>query len=198
MLSICVTVKNRFPLFRNSVESICASARQLNVPVELIVADWHSTDCSATWIKDECPGLDTTVITMPDEAFSRGRGLNAAAAAAKYTNLFFSDADMLLHPDIFWHAISAMEAGKAYFPICWAYATPERTGGRYRTGGKGIVALSKILYLTAGKWDEFTQWGSEDLRFFERVSQLAPIARPMEIQLKHQWHPTTILKGTPK
>src|SRR5215510_8347818 len=102
MLSICTTIKNRsrvtvegreLLLFPRCVESIRASVGR-ELPCELVVADWGSDD----WPLDEwLPGAASPIpvrIIQLDGTFSRGRGLNAAARAARGDLYFFADSDV--------------------------------------------------------------------------------------------------------
>jgi hypothetical protein len=99
------------------------------------------------------------------------------------------DTDMLFTTKILQHAVDAVRAHEAYFPICWTFDMPDHTKGHWRINGHGITAVSRSVYLAVNKWDEYKQWGSEDLHFFERVSKLVPIKRDREVELRHQWHP---------
>ena len=85
-------------------------------------------------------------------------------------------------------AMKALDAGSAYFPICWSYSNPRHTAGRWRVNGKGIVAVTKKVYQNAGRWPEIHQWGSEDRMFFDSVAKLVPIVRQNEKGLYHLWH----------
>lgn len=201
MLSVCLTTRNRTSIYHNNkehpllprcIDCLDYAAQKLAVPVELIISDWGSTDRPINWvIKRLAPtSIDLTIVHMPaDAVFSRGEGLNVAAHWARYPVLFFLDTDMLFTASILEHAISAVKANKAYFPICWTFDMPSHAKGHWRINGHGITAVSRTMYLAANKWDEYKQWGGEDLHFFNRIGKLAPIDRNKEVELRHQWHP---------
>ena len=131
MLSICTTVKNRsivrcehgeLKLFPNCVDSIIR-ARGAIPELELIVADWESNDWPLEqWLYEAAGPVPVQIVRMSG-TFSRGRGLNAAAAAAHGEFLFFLDADALVSESVLRSGISAMQEGKAYFP-CLLYTSP--------------------------------------------------------------------------
>src|SRR5689334_1052682 len=129
MLSICITVKNRsvvcaadqeLRLLPNCVASI-AQSRIDNMPMELVVADWESNDWPlGEWLDHAANPLSARVVTMYG-TFSRGRGLNAAAKAARGDILFFLDADVLVSEFVLLRAAEIARQGKAYFPIVYAF-----------------------------------------------------------------------------
>lgn len=189
MMSICVTVKNRYPLFRRCIAQLVECRLD---DAELVVADWSSTDCDvAGWLKQALAhaNMDMTLVKLPgDVVFSRGEGLNRAAGVAQHDNLFFIDTDMLMARSVFERAEEVLKAGGAYFPVCWSYTNPEQTKGRWRVNGKGIAAVTRKVWRAAGKWPELHQWGSEDQMFHAAVAKLAPIVRENTKGLFHQWH----------
>ena len=189
MFSFCVTSRNRHALFARCLRQLASC----NVRgCELVVADWGSTDCNMTaWLHEELQRvpMDLTTIQLPgDMQFSRGAGLNRAAAAAQHDLLFFIDTDMLIPQSVLDNAEKALADGSAYFPICWSYGNPQHSTGRWRVNGKGIAAVTKDVYRKAGHWPEIYQWGSEDRMFFDAVAKLVPIVRQNEKGLYHQWH----------
>lgn len=209
MLSICVTIKNRaavshnskvHPLFTRFIECYILATKHLTVPTELIISDWGSTDKPIGWTVQRLANTSDslTIVRMPGDApFSRGEGLNVCARWARYPVLFFMDADMIFTYKVLQHALDAARVHKAYFPICWSFNDAAHTRGSWRVNGHGIVAVSDDIYHQANKWDEYKQWGSEDLHFFERTSKLVPIVRNKETELRHQWHPQlNSTKGT--
>jgi hypothetical protein len=184
MISFCVTSKDRCSLFANCVQSLASS---VDVPAELVVTDWASRS-RLSWLP-AVSNLPYTLVQLPaGEPFSRGRGLNTAARYARYPILFFIDTDMLFCSAVVRQAITIAQSGAAYFPICWSYTKPDHSAGRWRDNGKGIVALCRKKYELAQQWDEYQQWGSEDVNFYERVSRYARIDRIRTTGLYHQWH----------
>jgi hypothetical protein len=201
MMSFCVTSKDRYSLFANCVDQLKSSvdkaikatpSNELLKHIELVVADWYSKDVPVLrWLpaklQDSC--ITTHVVYIPrNEPFSRGRGLNIAAAQARFNTLFFIDTDMLIPHTVILNAAAAVHRGRAYFPICWSYRDPRHKNGRWRVNGKGVVAVGRRTYEAANKWDELTQWGTEDVRFYERTANLVRIDRYQCPGLFHQWH----------
>ena len=70
-----------------------------------------------------------------DGPFSRGRGLNQAAAQAASDRLLLCDADMLIKPAALRRAIEVLDRGAVWFPIC-RYLDEE--------GRAGILARVRI------------------------------------------------------
>ena len=201
MLSICLTVRNRAHILHNSklhplltrfIECFELATKQFPVPIELVISDWGSTDRPIGWVARRLAQtpIDLTIVCMPATApFSRGAGLNATATWSRYPVLLFMDTDMIFTSKVLQHAVDTVQARKAYFPVCWTFDMPNHTKGHWRVNGHGITAVSRAVYLQANKWDEYKQWGNEDLHFFERVSRLVPVVRNHEVELRHQWHP---------
>jgi glycosyltransferase involved in cell wall biosynthesis len=200
MLSICTTVKNRsivrcehgeLKLFPNCVDSIIR-ARGAIPELELIVADWESNDWPLEqWLYEKAGPIPVRIVRMSG-TFSRGRGLNAAAAAAHGEFLFFLDADALVSEAVLQSGISAMQEGKAYFPILYSFNEPEHLSGYWRESGFGHCMIKKDVFGRTGGWPEYKSWGLEDDHFWAKVNELCPVVRETVEGFYHQWHPEEI------
>jgi len=200
MLSICTTIKNRsivrtgireLRLFPNCVESIVRA--QGAVPeIELVVADWESIDWPLEqWAHDAASPVPVQIVKMSG-TFSRGRGLNAAAAASGGELLFFLDADTLISESVVRNGISVLQEGKTYFPVLYSFHEPEHASGYWRDSGFGHCMIRKDLFELTGGWPEYKSWGLEDDHFFARVKALCPVVREPVDGFYHQWHPQEI------
>ena len=191
MISICITQYQRsfmLPEFAKCTQRI--------KDVEVIVADWDDIAYPAGW----------EVVPMAS-AFSRGRGLNAAAEHASHEKLFFCDIDCLFRPQLFdeWDGVNP------YFPIMYslgAYETAERfwqcydagiephksrfhgnTQGGWRPSSYGMVLTTKANHNKTGGWIEKESWGKEDEWYYEKCEDfnLNPY-RYHSPNLVHRWH----------
>jgi len=196
LLSICVTIKNRsrlevegreLRLFPKCVASIREAVD--GVPSELVVADWGSDDWPlGEWLADAASPVPVRIIQL-EGTFSRGKGLNRAARAAAGEVLFFADADALLSSGVVHAGIEIARRGKAYFPIIYAYESPDHTTGRWCDGGFGHCFLTRVAFEEAGGWPEYSSWGREDKDLWGIVSARGPVVRERASGFHHQWHP---------
>ena len=203
MISICVTIKNRslvaipdaekpLRLFPNCVDSV-VNAIGCEIPCELVVADFGSTDWPlAQWLAEAAHPIAVNIISV-DGDFSRGKGLNVAAAAARGDILFFLDADALVCQELFREGRDYVMQGKAYFPILFSFDDPAHEHGHWLDVGYGLCMLSKELFLRSGGWPEYRKWGKEDDDFFARIQMLAETVRHPVPGFYHQWHPDDLL-----
>src|SRR5207249_11587397 len=132
-LSICVTVKNRsrvavdgrdLLLFPRCVESV-KKAVDRRFACELIVADWESDDWSYDdWLEKTASPVPVRIVPLTG-TFSRGHGLNSAAAAARGETLLFLDADCLISAEMVDAGLKYAEGGKAFFPIMFSFSDPD-------------------------------------------------------------------------
>ena len=196
-LSICVTVKNRsrvmvdgreLRLFPNCVQSIVSSLPR-ELFCELVVADWQSDDWPLNdWLRDAVSPMPHTVVTLTGQ-FSRRRGRNAAADAARADWLFFLDADCLVGKRVLQLGGDALRAEKSFFPILYSYADADHQSGWWRSEGFGNCMLTREVFERAGRFPDYAYWGEEDVHFFDHVSTLSPVVRQQVEGLYHQWHP---------
>ncbi len=200
MISLCINHKNRsrvkvddreLLLFPNCVRSIVEAAQ--GVPdVELVVADWESDDWPLSeWLQNAAAPIPVRLVTLQG-TFSRGRGRNAAAAAARGNALFFLDADSLLCPLLLESGLRYLAQGKAFFPIVYTFNEPEHRTGWWRGQGYGNCLVTPSMLERAGGWPDYEMWGKEDEEFFEKISAIVPVVREEVPGFYHQWHPEEI------
>jgi glycosyl transferase family 2 len=197
MLSICTTIKNRsrllvegreLLLFPKCVESLRAAVGE-DLACELVVADWHSDDWPlAEWLPRAAGPVPVRILQL-DGTFSRGRGLNAAASAARSDLFFFADTDVLLCDQVIRSGIEHHKNHQAYFPILFSYDSAEHTTGSWSDGGFGHCIIGKESFAGAGGWPEYSAWGREDKEFWAAVSARQPAVRERVPGFFHQWHP---------
>jgi hypothetical protein len=159
---------------------------------ELVVADWHSDDWPLDlWLAEAASPLPVQILEM-EGGFSRGKGLNAAARAARGEVLFFLDTDALVCRQVLRRGLQHVRDGKAYFPIVYALGEEGNAEGRWRDGGYGHCFLAKDFFERLGGWPEYCYWGREDKEFWAKVSSLQPAVREQVQGFYHQWHPEDI------
>ena len=200
MLSICTTIKNRSRvlsdngtlfLFPNCIESV-AKSLSLTDDVELVISDWESTDWDIReWIEDKIPHIPIHIITVKADGFSAGKGRNISADHANGDILFFMDADMIINKEVISHGINEVTMGNVYYPTV-KYEV-EQGGKQIIHEGGGNVFMSKEVYLKAGKWPCFWEFGFEDTDFANKIKSIAPVVVNDNISIFHQWHPQTKL-----
>jgi glycosyltransferase involved in cell wall biosynthesis len=175
-------------LFPNCVRSIVACTAAIP-DVELVVSDWGSDDWPLDdWLPAAAGAMPVTVVPVEGN-FSRGRGLNVAAHAARHDRLLFLDADVLACEALFRRSIELTATNTAYFPILFSFSDPQHSSGWWRKAGYGICALPRHLLQQAGGWPEYTTWGKEDGHLFQAVSRAANVVRERLDGFYHQWHP---------
>ena len=203
-LSICVTVKNRSrllvdgrerTLFPNCVKSI-AHAVPSHVSCELVVTDWASEDWPlGEWLEETARPIPVQLVTLQGP-FSRGRGLNVAARAARAPNLLFLDADVLLCREVVTRGLQVVGEGKAYFPFFYYFLDPEHERGWWWDYGYGQCMTSTAVYERSGGWPEYDAYGKEDTDFFARMTSVTHTVREKVDGFYHQWHPVDASAAT--
>jgi glycosyltransferase involved in cell wall biosynthesis len=168
------------------------------LPWELVVADFASDDAN---LAEMAPGK---LVQVNSQWFNRSKGLNTAAAAAKYAKLFFIDVDMLV-PQTFVSIIDTqVQPGQCYFPICYSLhkdkppiishdsKDPNKANGWWRKEGCGMAGFCKSDFDALGGWDEGIgkSYGKEDGELYRRSITLTRI-RTKQPGLFHVWHPTS-------
>jgi hypothetical protein len=132
--------------------------------------------------------MPLTVVTLTGQ-FSRGRGRNAAADAARADWLFFLDADCLIGKQVLQLGTGALRSEKSFFPILYSYADADHLGGWWRSEGFGNCMLSRDVFERAGCFPDYAHWGEEDVHFFDQVAAISDIVRLQVDGFYHQWHP---------
>jgi glycosyltransferase involved in cell wall biosynthesis len=202
MISICITVKNRsrvktdkgeLQLFPKCIKSVASVNNE--IPCEIIVSDWGSDDWPlplAQWLSEAVKPIHPQIIQV-EGGFSRGRGLNVAAEAAKGDQLFFTDADCLFSPKVFLLGSKYIDEGKAFFPVVYSFADPEHKTGWWRHEGFGNCMISKKAFELTGGWPQYNVWGKEDDDFYAKVKGICGIVREEVPGFFHQWHPNDVI-----
>lgn len=195
ILSVCVALKNRSRLIEGSrvIENFPRMVRSLHEaasilgPIELVVADFESSDWPLfEWLKS-AGNISVTVVTVK-ERFSVGRGRNIAAMHASCDRLFFNDADVLVDEHVITRGLQALDKGLARFPT-FQYLDFDGNRCEFEDFTHGISFIWKDWHVKAGGFPEFYFWGREDDIYCERISNFAEIERERDNGLRHQWHP---------
>lgn len=159
---------------------------------EVILVDFGSTDYNKKKLKSQFPKLKINIID--DESFfSRGKGLNIGFQASTKKNIMFCDADMMFHTDdVFKSAISELDKGKVFFPICFDLIEPSHQVGYWRESGFGIMfGNKKHLQKLGFKWSEYDSLGKEDDDAHEFFNSKNLVTRYKVKGYYHQWHPSS-------
>ena len=202
ILSICITNKNRskvewddlespLTLFPNCIASI-GRLFSIKDKVEIIVADWASTDWPLTeWMPSVCKS-PYNIVNIDKEGFSKGYGVNEAVKRARGDTLFLLDADMILTSrNIVGTGMQVASQGGAYFPIP-KYIVNKNGEFRYNCG-VGNMILSKELFNAAGGMPEYWRYGFEDTDFYKKLESMnVNIASRPEDSFIHPWHPQSL------
>ncbi|ADG66882.1 glycosyl transferase family 2 [Planctopirus limnophila DSM 3776] len=196
-LSVCVAIKNRSKvsvglesreLFPNCIRSLL-SASAGGLKIELVVVDFQSDDWPLEeWFSNLVGDVAHQLITLR-EPFSRGRGLNVAASAARSDRLLFLDADMLVDNSVLERAYEVVNSGRVWLPICECV----KSDGTFDSWGfLGNVACDREVWNAAGQIPEFYSWGGEDNLFADRLQSIKPGIREVSLGFRHQWHPESL------
>jgi glycosyltransferase involved in cell wall biosynthesis len=105
MVSFVVPAWNEEALLGSTLKAIFASAKSLNFPFEVVVADDASTDRTPDVAREQ----GARVITINRRQIAATR--NTGARAAQGDLLIFVDADTLVTPEVIRAAIDAVQAG---------------------------------------------------------------------------------------
>ena len=216
-ISICYTVRNRtnlqskygpLKLLKNSINSVVKASVGINF--EIVISDWRSTDTNYSWIPKTAK-----LIRIDKDKFSAGYGRNISAKNARYNNLLFLDADMLIDSKFLRRCFEYLSVGEIYFPHMWCVSEKDkdksesflgkrkpwnndRTTNTYtdhfKSGwcmGAGNCCTTKNQWNGAGKWPEYTSWGLEDTHFRRALQKRYKVVREKDDGLIHQWHPSS-------
>lgn len=208
-LSIIVVIKNRtvptlvhnnitykLPLFATNLDCLFRLI-QPHEKWELIIVDFDSDDIDMqeylTYMFNSYnkPNFKCELITLKDEFFNKGKGLNIGAENASYDLLMFLDADMKITDRKMFETAyeQCLTKDKVYFPVCMNYENPEHSRFTPRPTGKGNVFITK-KYLQLKKWPQYEKWGLEDDHFFDFFNAKGLVYRDCPGTFFHQWHPT--------
>jgi hypothetical protein len=163
-----------------------------DVSTELVVTDWHSDDWPLhEWLEVAARPVPIQLLSL-DGSFSRGRGLNVAARAARGEFLLFVDADITISKQLIEIGIKYLREKKAFFPIVFSFKDPAHQYGWWRDRGFGQVMVTRETYGQTRGWPEYDSWGQEDEEFHSKISEVAPVIRGRVEGLYHQWHPNDV------
>lgn len=189
MISLCMTVYGRQENMEKCLESITKATKQSGSKLEVIIADWNRdhTPVEMALRNIVSPAdIPYTVVACTGAVFSRGEGLNKAAAAGNGDILFFTDVDILVESDVLARIPTVVDPEHSWFPICRDEL--KKGGWRWRKNGKGVCGVHRTVYEKVGKWPEIYRWGMEDLRFYKSVLEQTTILRDNTAGLYHMWH----------
>jgi len=157
---------------------------------EIIITNFESDDYDMKKLFTKFPKLQIKIINEKSH-FSRGKGLNIGFNNAKYENLFFCDADMLLTTrELFDNAYRELSLGKVLFPICFGLCEPSHQFGYFRNSGFGMCMLKNTMLIENGyKWSEYDSLGKEDDDFWNFFNNKGLCSRYQINGYYHQWHP---------
>ena len=181
--------KFRLKLLPNCLESIRKASKKVKTPIEVILADWVSTDWPLKeWVGAVLDPIPVKVIDIDREGFSRGYGLNIAYKYANGNILFFTDSDMLISAETLNHGIKWATKKGVYYPICQYPQDPEWIDVKW-TGGRGNVFLTRKLFELVDGWPEYWTFGYEDHDMcWKLLDHTCPIQERVQTFI-HQWHP---------
>lgn len=205
-ISIIYPLKNRGWLWVNSFASLLKSVIPQDVKLEIVVADFESTD---TTVEEWCDAArrlyaDVSVKYLRvQETFNRSRGRNLGAQNASGNILFFLDADVVVHENFLAEIVAHVEPRSVYFPVFYQLhrgkpmqvkgngRNHDTCNGKWLMASWGLFGVTVDDYLATGGYDEsYLQWGGEDNAIAYRCKMLGfEIHKPRVRGLFHQWHP---------
>jgi len=202
-LSICTTIKNRSKvetqygplfLFPNCIESL-ANTLHLSDNIELIIADWESTDYPIdNWIEDKIDiPIEIITVKHSKNELSIGKGRNIAASHATKDVILFLDADMLIQTSE--SLIKGYETAKEWghcYPQVLYQQTYNKNHWEVHEGG-GNVFIRRDFLQKVGPWPEYWRHGFEDTDFAQKIKSAKEINKEVlyisSEPIFHQWHP---------
>ena len=151
------------PLFRPCVEAMAAAVAEVGQPAELVVCDWPAPGHELEpWICEAAgPRLPVRMI-IGEGDYTRGGGLQQAAASAAGEWLFFTDCDMLLTPRVLRRGLEVLETGKAFAPYYHREQFPGDPSPKRCHGGKGNLFTTAEHYRQSGGHPVSRKWGGSD------------------------------------
>jgi len=205
-LSVCVAHCNRsvidvegerLTLFPRTVDSLVHAAREANLRIELLVADWPDVPQLAPlrkWLPRAIGKIPLTIVEMSGP-FNKGAALNHLAHKAASDRLFFLDCDMLVPWKLLRRGLGYLNEGKAWFP---GYMAMSR-GGALRSPstprhGTGNAFMLRAQLLECGGWPSKTTWGNFDRPVSDWFLSRGLSAEDLNTRepvtgFVHLWHP---------
>jgi glycosyltransferase involved in cell wall biosynthesis len=199
LLSVCISVKNRsriihagreLTLFPRCVCSLVQAASEFSSRrnVELVVVDHQSDDWPLPeWVGEAIGGLPARFVFKPGD-YSRGEGLNLAAASASSDWLFLCDADMLVTGALLTRGVEFLSQGTAFFPLrrCMNEDGSLQDLDAYHVGN---AFVTRRVFEQVGGVPQFKSWGGDDDIFFHKVAERVKVRREHIPGFHHLWHP---------
>ena len=182
-------------IFLNTIKAIVDNSKPED-DIEIVITDWKSTDWPLNdWVHDYIGHIPTKIISINEDGFNRGIGLNIAAENSSGNILFFNDADIMVDRPTLDMALNLND--KALFPrvrMTTSYDKLIYRRDRRWLRGFGVAIVFREWWERAGKyksfWYNIDNWGGEDNQFFDDIKSLnIQIERPEMDNLIHQWHP---------
>lgn len=205
-ISIIVGFRNRE--FERVVQFISSLAKQNQENIELIFVDYGSEISLAERIEQYIEKWEFCTYLYHDsrgKPWSRSHALNIGALASSGDYLYFTDIDLLFHPDYLQHITSRITLNSQVYTR--VYYLPEGFNAFetlynepvYKrceishTSGKGILLVNKKTFLEIRGYDEFyCDWGIEDNDIFIRLKNNGlseDWADHEKYPVYHLWHP---------
>tara|TARA_Y100000310_G_C20534982_1_gene740410 strand:+ start:314 stop:886 length:573 start_codon:yes stop_codon:yes gene_type:complete len=182
----------------------------MGINFEIVISDWNSTDTDYHWIPKTAK-----LIPIYKDKFSAGYGRNISAKNARYNNILFLDADMIIDSGFLKRCFEYLSVGKIYFPYPWCVSEKDKNKSKsflskrkpwnndrttnvytdhYKSGwcmGAGNCCMTKNQWNSVGQWPEYTSWGLEDTHFRRSLQKKYKVVREKDDGLVHQWHPSS-------
>ena len=195
-LSVCINHKNRsfyemagsfVPLFRKSFDYLMHALAELDLPVEVVIADWPDERSVrlglGSWV--EHPRVKVVPCCG---VFTRGEGRQIAAREASGDALYFMDANMLTPVALLSRGLQVVADGKAFFPL---YVRQSRfRSAQYVDGiGTGNCIVSREMHKRSSGYPAKQTWGGEDTKYWRWYVDRDLSVREKVPGFIHQWHP---------
>lgn len=155
LISYCVPIRNRAADFKQALPTILEAARR-SPPVEIVILDYGSTDCLASYLGPYFAEIRYRFHDAPHFHMAKARNLAVTAGRGEY--LISTNADTLLD--------------KSYFEVVRKLV--EETGCDVARAGKrnGVLVVKREEFMKAGGFDErFEFYGPEDRDLVARLER---------------------------
>jgi glycosyltransferase involved in cell wall biosynthesis len=205
-ISIIVGFRDRE--FERVVQFVNSLAKQNQKNFELIFVDYGSEIELAAKIEQFVKNWEFCTYLYHDsrgKPWSRSHALNIGALVSSGEYLYFTDIDLLFHPDYLQHISNRITPNSQlytrvyYLPKGFNAFTSLHREPHYKnckishTSGKGILFVSKKAFMEIRGYDEFyCDWGIEDNDIYIRLknSGLSETWSDHEkYPVYHVWHP---------